>query len=187
MTQPRGQLPRKLGKKGGGKRRGELTKVTGCGGRGLRGAFPLGQRHWKAELDCKKSTPGPGFLSGADSGGSPGTQRHGQCMQEQRRSPQQGDPLPVQARGPVVPPSSIEKPVKRRYAQAAPPGAHGHLGLPGIGDGVVGLHRGQIRGPVVTGGGKKKNRGRVRGWEAWVCAGETQGLDPRHHPSFLQS
>lgn len=73
-----------------------------------------------------------------------------QCMQEHRRRSKEGDPLPVEARGPVVPPGSIEQPVERRYAQAAPPGAHGHLGLPGVGDGVVGLHRGQIRGPVVA-------------------------------------
>lgn len=71
-------------------------------------------------------------------------------MQEHRRSSKQGDPLPVEARGAIVPPGRIEQPVERRYAQAAPPGAHGHLGLPGVGDRVVRLHRGQIRGPVVA-------------------------------------
>lgn len=67
------------------------------------------------------------------------------------------------------------------YTQAAPPGAHGHLGLPGIGDRVVGLHCGQIRGPIVA--VREKKGKRVKSWEAWT-AGEavgwsyTSGADP---------
>lgn len=79
-------------------------------------------------------------------------------MQEQQRNLEQGNSLPVQARGPIVPPSSIKKPMKRCYTQAAPPGAHGHLRLPGIGDRIIGLHCGQIRGPIVAAGTKKENR-----------------------------
>lgn len=161
------------GSLGGG--REELAVL--CGGRGLpRGVSPAealpGPR---TGLRCHLSTLGPVHLAGASLGGSPGTQCQGQCMQEQWRSLWQGNPLPVEARGPIVPPSSIEKPMKCCYPQAAPPGAHRHLRLPGIGDRIIGLHCGQIRGPIIAVRSEKGGsvRGGEPGWQLRLQAAPT--------------
>ena len=97
-------------------------------------AKDTGRQSWIArKLLCQEQT------SWASQPPAPRTE-HARATEE----PTASHSLPVQARGPIVPPGSIEKPMKCCYAQAAPPGAHGHLWLPGIGDRIVGLHRGQI-------------------------------------------